>query len=693
MKFTYPADAKPVDGFTIRRGIHRGGFGEVYYAVSDAGKEVALKLLTHDLETELRGIRQCLNLKHSNLITIFDVRQDGDGDTWVIMEYVHGASLEDVLAAFPMGLPLNEVRDWMDGLFAGIEYLHDRGLVHRDLKPGNVYRENGTVKIGDVGLSKQMGGGRRQHTEAIGTVYYMAPEVAKGQYGVEVDVYSLGVMLFEMLTGRLPFDGETTAEILMKHLSARPDLTAVPAALRPVIAHALEKDPQKRTSSVKQFAAEFRRATASEPLPESAFLPPPLPRSAQSERPTNGASARETPHAESRQQRTGRSIVGEVLDKVLCPEVRDRVRRELRRDVERREQKALRAAERQQAKLAARERRAAGYGWGGFGSMGTELAGSKLERRAVARGWGAWPWLFIALFTWQALGESPRAPRWVVIAMLVGIFASVFGVRRLVFGQRAPLTGTSPTSGTSLAVSHSFPEQLAMSWLVSALAAASLTVAGWQGLGMFDSSWLRLASQDILHVGLVAFCGATGLVTMSQLLSQRGRAVTHPSWVASAVGAGVGFFAAGLDEFLMVKGFAGLNSHTVLREVGPFALWQNGGPTPAAYVIYFATTFVFQDWAKWLNPRRTSRWQFGAVAWAGLIGFLASLFFGVPQPFAVLWAVMISLTAQLAAPWQPNLRGPGGDDQASDDDSGPFAPVRGSGGRDGGRAYASVDSP
>jgi len=264
-------------------------------------------------------------------------------------------------------------------------------------------------------------------------------------------------------------------------------------------------------------------------------------------------------------------------------------------------------------------------------------------------------------------------------------------VRRVMFGQRAPLT--SRTGGTSLAVSHSFPEQLAMSWLVSALAAASLTVAGWQGLGMFDGAWLRLAPQDILHVGLVTFCGATALVTMTQVLSHWTRTVKHSSWIAAAVGAGVGFVAAGMDEFLMVKGFTGLDRHTVLREVGPFALWQNGGPTAAAYVIFFAVTFALQDWAKCLKPRRSSRWQFGAVAWAGLIGFLASLFFGVPQPFAILWAVLICLAAQLAAPWQPTVRGQRGDDSASDDDTGPFAPVRGSGGRDGGRAYASVDSP
>ena len=220
MKFTHQPGATPVDGFTIRRGIQRGGFGEVYYAVSDAGKEVALKLLQHEQDVELRGVTQCLNLKHPNLVNLFDVRTDSHGESWVVMEYVNGTNLEDVLAAFPNGLPLDEVRDWLAGLVAGVSHLHERGIVHRDLKPANVYRENGTVKVGDVGLSKKLGSDRRgAHTQSVGTVYYMAPEVAKGQYGPEVDVYSLGIMLYELLTGRVPFLGETTADGVRRRCS------------------------------------------------------------------------------------------------------------------------------------------------------------------------------------------------------------------------------------------------------------------------------------------------------------------------------------------------------------------------------------------------------------------------------------------------------------------------------------------
>ena len=263
MKFTFPPESTPLDGYIIKRAIHRGGFGEVYYALSDAGKEVALKLLNNNLDVELRGVSQCLNLKHPNLVTIFDIRTDGDGDHWIVMEYVAGRSLLQLLDQCPNGFSVGDVSEWLSGMANGLAYLHDRGIVHRDLKPANVFREHGIVKIGDVGLSKFISESRRSaQTQSVGTVYYMAPEVGRGRYGREVDVYALGVMLYEMLTGWVPFDGETTAEILMKHLSDRPNLSVLPAPLQPVIAAALEKDPQKRIADAMELESRFLGALA-----------------------------------------------------------------------------------------------------------------------------------------------------------------------------------------------------------------------------------------------------------------------------------------------------------------------------------------------------------------------------------------------------------------------------------------------
>lgn len=249
--FAYAPGSQPLAGYVIKRGLGQGGFGEVYFAVSDAGKEVALKLVRRNLEVELRGVRQCLNLKHGNLLALYDVRIDADGNHWIVMEYVSGPRLVDVLARHPNGLPTEEALQWFRGIAAGTAYLHDNGIVHRDLKPANLFLENGVVKLGDYGLAKFISVSRRSgQTESVGTVHYMAPEISNGRYGKQIDVYALGVILYELLTGRVPFDGESVGEILMKHLTAEPDLSAVPERFRSAVAAALLKDPARRPQTV-----------------------------------------------------------------------------------------------------------------------------------------------------------------------------------------------------------------------------------------------------------------------------------------------------------------------------------------------------------------------------------------------------------------------------------------------------------
>ncbi len=276
MKFTFSAGDKPFEGYTIKRAIHRGGFGEVYYAQTDAGKEVALKLLHDNMEVELRGVAQCLNLKHPNLVTIFDVKTDADGDHWIVMEYIAGGTLADIIAKHPEGLSHSQTVDIFQQCSTGLAFLHDRGLVHRDLKPANVFTEEGVLKIGDVGLTKFISQTHRSaHTQSVGTVYYMAPEVAKGKYGKGVDIYAMGVIAYEMLTGRVPFDGESTGEILMKHLTEKPDLSPFDKPLADVLERSLEKDEQNRFDSIQEFQQAFKTALSAKPVlvesEESAF--------------------------------------------------------------------------------------------------------------------------------------------------------------------------------------------------------------------------------------------------------------------------------------------------------------------------------------------------------------------------------------------------------------------------------------
>lgn len=279
MKFAYASGSKPLEGFTIKRGIGAGGFGDVYYATSDAGKDVALKRIQRNLDVELRGVSQCLNLKHPNLVTLYDIRYDEEDQAWVVMEFVSGESLHDVVDRNPNGMPLDEVDRWFEGIVSGVAYLHDHGIVHRDLKPGNIFLDQGTVKIGDYGLSKFISCSRRSgQTESVGTFHYMAPEIGLGRYGKEIDIYALGILLYEMLTGRVPFDGESSQEIIMKHLTAQPDLSRVSSTHRAIISRALAKDPANRYESAGELLAAFRGE--SERLgtgPRAAAPPPPPP--------------------------------------------------------------------------------------------------------------------------------------------------------------------------------------------------------------------------------------------------------------------------------------------------------------------------------------------------------------------------------------------------------------------------------
>jgi len=257
MKFTYSSGQRPLDGYTIKRGIGRGGFGEVYYGLSDGGKEVALKLIQGNLDIELRGMSQCLNFKHPNLVNLFDLRTDAQGDHWVVMEYVSGETLNTVLARHPHGVAPELAQQWFSGLAAAVAYLHDHGIVHRDLKPGNIFVENGAVKVGDYGLCKFISGSQRTaQTQSVGTVYYMAPEISTGNYNKQIDIYAAGIMLYEMLTGHVPFDGESAGEILMKHLTSPPDLTKVPAACVPILERALAKNPAQRYRAMTEMSKD-----------------------------------------------------------------------------------------------------------------------------------------------------------------------------------------------------------------------------------------------------------------------------------------------------------------------------------------------------------------------------------------------------------------------------------------------------
>lgn len=258
MKFTFRSGQQPLPGYTIKRGIGLGGFGEVYFAVTDGGKEVALKWIhTKNLDIEMRGVQQCLNLKHPNLVHLYDVREDDKGNHWLVMEYVAGEPLSTILARHPRGVAPELAGQWFQGLALAIHCLHEHGIVHRDLKPGNIFLENGLIKVGDYGLCKFIADSQHAGmTKDVGTVHYMAPEISTGNYNRQIDIYAAGVLLYEMLTGHVPFDGESAAEILMKHMTAPPDLSKVPAEFKPILEKALTKNPAHRYQTITEMAKE-----------------------------------------------------------------------------------------------------------------------------------------------------------------------------------------------------------------------------------------------------------------------------------------------------------------------------------------------------------------------------------------------------------------------------------------------------
>ncbi len=261
MSFNFQCGDRPLEGFTIKRGVGIGGFGEVYLAVSDGGKIAALKWIrnSNDREVERRGALAVLNLKHPNLVTLYDLRVDSRDDTWVVMEYMFGETLASLIARHKRGMPLDLVRECFVSMAGAIRHLHEHGIVHRDLKPGNVFLENSIVKVGDYGLSKSIGAGlHRGHTERIGTCQYMAPEIASGRYDKNVDIYALGVILYEMLSGCLPYDGEDLVEILRKQMQSTPDLGRVgDSRFHPILKKALAQDKNGRYESVQAMLEDF----------------------------------------------------------------------------------------------------------------------------------------------------------------------------------------------------------------------------------------------------------------------------------------------------------------------------------------------------------------------------------------------------------------------------------------------------
>jgi len=268
--------------------VASGGMGEVYRA-HDAvlARDVAIKLLHPQLagdrgfvERFRREARAAAILNHPNVVGVYDWGST-DGTYFMVMEFVQGTNLRTVLAEYGRLEPAQVVEITLQVLGA-LDHAHGHGIVHRDVKPENILiARDGTVKVADFGLARAYADSYVSQAEGTvtGTVQYLAPEQIQGEAAdPRTDLYALGVVMFELLTGRIPFTGETSLSIAYQHLSGRipAPSAAVPtasASLDPVVLHATEKDRDERPPSARSMREEVAEAgTGVAPAPRVAEL-------------------------------------------------------------------------------------------------------------------------------------------------------------------------------------------------------------------------------------------------------------------------------------------------------------------------------------------------------------------------------------------------------------------------------------
>ena len=290
--------------YLIEEIVGTGGMAVVYRAWDKKKKcVVAIKVLRAEYQEDAEFLRRfsreaeaASQVSHDNIVSMYDVGQDGD-TRYLVMEYVDGTTLKDMIKQMGRLGPDAVVRMGIR-ILAAVDHAHKNGIVHRDIKPQNILVDSqGIVKVADFGIARMKA---RQTTRmpdansssALGSVHYISPEQASGEVADEKsDLYSVGVVLYEMLTGHVPFDGDTAVSVALKHVSEEPlsmrsEDANISRALDEVVLHALSKSPEDRYQTAAEMAADLRRALNK---PEGGFIK--IPR-------------REHSHASQQRQRT-----------------------------------------------------------------------------------------------------------------------------------------------------------------------------------------------------------------------------------------------------------------------------------------------------------------------------------------------------------------------------------------------------
>lgn len=257
--------------YLIIGNIGSGGMANVFLArdlILD--REVAVKVLRYDFQNDQSAIRRfqrealaATELVHPNIVSVYDVGEE-DGQQYLVMEYVKGMDLKRYIQThYP--IPYDKVVDIMDQILSAMSLAHQHRIIHRDLKPQNILmNEEGVVKITDFGIAIALSETSITQTNSmLGSVHYLSPEQARGSMATnQSDIYAMGIILYEMLTGRVPFDGESAVTIALKHFQdALPDIhlynQQVPQALENVVLKATAKDPIDRYKTTEEMQGDL----------------------------------------------------------------------------------------------------------------------------------------------------------------------------------------------------------------------------------------------------------------------------------------------------------------------------------------------------------------------------------------------------------------------------------------------------
>ena len=262
------------DRYQIIKTLGEGGMANVYLAHDTIlDRSVAVKVLRGDLASDEKFVRRfqrealsASSLSHPNIVEMYDVGED-DGQYYIVMEYVDGKTLKQVLKQRGH-LSVSEVVDIMLQVTDGMAHAHDAYIIHRDIKPQNIMIEdNGLVKITDFGIAMALNSTQLTQTNSVmGTVHYLPPEQASGKGStIKSDIYSMGIMMYELLAGFVPYKGDSAVEIALKHLkeplpSVRKTYPEIPQSIENVIIKATAKNPKNRYKDAREMHEDIKTA-------------------------------------------------------------------------------------------------------------------------------------------------------------------------------------------------------------------------------------------------------------------------------------------------------------------------------------------------------------------------------------------------------------------------------------------------